>query len=204
MKKLIALALFVATSGAASADSPLTSTDFWKAYGEIPAVKQAHDIERLNTTLANYLLSLNNSIDKKAAVINALNWNFEGKQNAMLFREVLGQKYKMAPGKVDARLTADETFCLAYLMALDDYFHVNKALTVAEKARHLNSKSFTVAIVSSLIEAQAHFSDQKKLWPIVKKVLDDPKLSQDLRPKARAIITDYMKLYAKLSLVVRL
>jgi hypothetical protein len=198
MKKLFTtLTLLLAAVGSARADSPLTSTNFWKAYRDIPAVRQAHDIERLDTTLANYLLSKRNSIAKKAAVINALNWNYNGLQNAMLFREVLGQKYKLAPGRVDARLTADETFCLAYLTAMDDYFHVNASLKMADRARLRNPKSFTVAIVDALIRCQSEFKTPTKLWPVISAVLDNPQLTQDMRPRAKEAIKEYMHLYAR-------
>lgn len=195
MKIWITLLFALLLPASGWADSPLTSTNFWKAYKDVPAVVQAHDIERLNTTLAYYLISPANSIDKKAAVINALTWDFNGKQNAMLFREVLGIKYKVAPAQVDRRLNADEVFCLAYLTALDDYFHVEKALALAEKARARNPKSFTVAMVAALTRAQSRFSDQKSLYGITQPVFDDRKLVQDMRPAGRAIIAEYMRLY---------
>lgn len=172
------------------ADSPLTSTDFWRAYRELPQVKEAHDIERLNTRLANFLLDAKKPIDQKAAVINALSWNFYGRQNAMLFREVLAQKYKCNPEVVEPRLSSSELFCLAYLTALDDYFNVKPALKLSAQARKRNPTSYTVAIVDGLIRSQT-----KMEWAPIAAVIGDRNLKMDLRPKANQIILNYMKLY---------
>lgn len=191
MRVLIVLLVALVSLGAA-ADSPLTSTDFWRAYRDIPEVLEARDIERLNTRLANYLLSPKPSLDKKAAVINALSWNFYGRQNAMLFREVLGQKYKSAPEVVEPRLTGSETFCLAYLTALDDYFKVAPAVKLSAEARRKNPKSYTVALIDALIRSQ-----RKPTWAAVGAVVADPTLKKDLRPQAERIILDYMRLYKR-------
>lgn len=182
----------------ALADSPLTSSDFWVGYKDIPQVVMAHDIERLNTKLAYYLLDSTVSIDRKAAVINALSWNYHGKGNSELFIEVLGQKYKTTEfSKIDARLTAEERFCLAYLASMDNYFQVHKALEQARMAQKKLPQSFTVAIVTKLIEAQDRFSEQDKLWSIVQPVLDSKTLKMDMRSTGRQAIYDYMVLYKK-------
>ena len=195
MKKLALLLSLAALP--AWADSPLTSTNFWTAYKDVPEVATAHDIERLNTKLGYYLLS-NASIDKKAAVINALSWDFNGRQNAQLFTEILGQKYKTSdPVQINKRMTAEERFCLAYLTSLDDYFHVDAALDLARQARRQLGSSFTVSIVTELIEAQKNFSGGTPLWNYVAPVLNDKKLKQDLRPAGRKVIFDYMALYKK-------
>ncbi|MBX3171536.1 MAG: hypothetical protein KF760_29275 [Candidatus Eremiobacteraeota bacterium] len=195
MKKLALLLSLAALP--ARADSPLTSTDFWTAYKDVPEVVTAHDIERLNTRLGYYLLS-NASIDKKAAVINALSWNYNGRQNAQLFTEILGQKYKTTDvARIKQRLTGEERFCLAYLTALDDYFHVDSALTMAREARRQLGNSFTVAIVTELIDAQKNFGGATPLWNYVAPVLNDKKLKQDLRPRGRKVIFDYMALYKR-------
>lgn len=188
--KTIILALFCLMH--AWADSPLTSTDIWKGYRDLPEVTMARDIERLNTKLAYYLVS-SASIDKKIAMINALSWNYHGKQNAMLFREVLAQKYKTP--QVDAKINAEERLCLAYLIALDDYFDVREAHKMALQAQKQLPKSFTVAIVCKLIEAQKRFKEQDKLWTIVEPVLNSKDLKNDMRPAARKQIVDYMILY---------
>ena len=187
------LALFLRLmAGPAGADYPLTSTNFWTAYKDVPEVLIAHDLERLNTKLGYYLLS-DAPIDKKAAVINALSWNYHGKQNSQLFLEILGQKYKTSD--ILEKINPEERFCLAYLTALDDYNHVAGAHHLACQARRRIPGSFTVAIVTELIEAQANIGGKTPLWNFVAPVLSDDKLKQDLRPPGRAIIYNYMALY---------
>ena len=78
-----------------NADSPITSTDFYKAYLHIPEVEEAHEIGVLSEEIAEYLLGSENSLDKKAAVINALSWDFDGKINAFLFKRYLNAKYQV-------------------------------------------------------------------------------------------------------------
>ena len=186
------LLLILCCLGWAWADSPLTSTPIWKGYRDLPEVALARDIERLNTRLAYYLLS-SASLDKKVAVVNALSWNYEGKQNAMLFREVLAQKYKTE--KFDTRLSGEERLCLAYLTSMDDYFHVDKAYELARQAQKQLPHSFTAAMVTALIEAQKDFSQQDRLWAIVQPVFSSKTLKADMRPAARQEIYNYMVLY---------
>ena len=194
--KFAPFALALALTIPSRADSPLTSTEFWTAYRDVPEVVMARDIERLNTRLAYYLLS-NAPLDKKAAVVNGLSWNYHGNQNAPLFLEVAALKYKVTdPEKLKKRLKPDELFCLGYLLALDDYFEVKPALLTLRQARRQLPQSFTVAIVTELVEAQHNFAAMK-LWQYVEPVFADQHLRQDLRPQARKVIFDYMALYRK-------
>lgn len=195
MKRFLLLCVLVPASS--WADSPLTSTDFWTAYRDVPEVVMAHDLERLNTKLGIYLSS-HAPIDKKAAVINALSWNINHKENSMLFLEILGQKYKTTDQvQLCKRLNAEEQFCLGYLTALDDYNQVDAALGLARQARRKLPPSFTVAIVTELIEAQKNFGGAVSLWSYVAPVFADKKLKQDLRPAGRKVIFDYMALYKR-------
>ena len=193
---LVAVLLFCALAPA-HADSPLTSTEMWRAYRDVPEVRTALDIERLNTALGRFLLS-KAPIDQKIAVVNALSWNLHGKENALLFREMLGQKYRCAPNVLEGRLTPDETLCLGYLVALDDYFHPRAAAPLVEAARMRLPRSFTAAMVAALVRAQQQLFEHRlaRIWPDTKAVLDDRRLLNDMRPQARAIIVHYMKLYA--------
>jgi len=79
----------------ANADSPITSTDFYKAYLHIPEVEEANKVGVLSDKIAQYLLDSENSLDKKAAVINALSWDFDRKINAYLFKRHLKQNTRL-------------------------------------------------------------------------------------------------------------
>ncbi|MBT9582394.1 hypothetical protein IV102_03525 [bacterium] len=170
-------------------DSPLTSTDFWQVYSDVPQVVSAHELGELNQSLSEYLLS-NASIDRKAALINGLGWNADGKQNARLFREALVKKY--ASPNVDSKLSAEEAFCLGYLTALDDYRKPQPALPYLRKAHLARPRSYTIAIVEALARAQ-ETSNSDEGWQIVARLSDDKQLNKDLRGGARDAIFDYMR-----------
>ena len=189
----------------ALADSPVTSTPFYKAYIDVPMVKKAHEKGKIDQDIADYLLNKYVSIDKKAAVINALSWKFEGKNNAKLFQKYLDEFVKPNYDSNDhyqthhmpvSKLDADDLFCLGYLALMDDYFNPDKAINILEQAHDKNPKSFTVAIILAIAKAQkAMDKDWEEVWVLTNNVLKDKSLNNDLNPEAKNIIVDYMKLY---------
>ena len=175
------------------ADSPLTSTDFWSAYADVPQVVKASESKKLDDSLDEFLLS-KVSIDRKAALINALGFDVDDKRkNAPHFRATLAKKYS---GDLEGQLTADESFCLGYLMALDSYHEAAPAMPYLEKAHKRRPHSFTIAIVQALVSCQAG-SNSSVWWEMIRKVLDDKELYPDLRGRARDVIIEYMSLYRK-------
>lgn len=176
-------------------DSPLTSTDIYKAYDDIDMVSKAKKEGKMTNKIADFLSSDTNSIDTKAAVINAMGWSIDGSNNADLYCiYVHDRSMKNIDIKV---LKADELFCVGYMQALDDYFHPKKALPYLKAALEENDKSFTVAIILALTKAQSIMNngDWCKMWEITYKVLDDKYLVRELRESAIKIIKDYMILY---------
>ena len=126
------------------ADSPITSTDFYKVYLDIEIVKKAKDRGVLTQEIANYLLSPTAPIDVKAAIINAISWKFGG-DNVGLFLNFLQSRYKK-PKEMDIeKLDADELFCLGYLTAMEDYCHPKKAIPLIEMSYMKRKDSFTIA-----------------------------------------------------------
>ena len=64
------------------ADSPLTSTDFYRAYLDVPIVKKAADQpNKLTPEMMDYLYNDENPLDIRIALINAIGWNFDGLPN---------------------------------------------------------------------------------------------------------------------------
>lgn len=190
---IITLLLAFGFFDALSADSPVTSTNFSDAYLDIPVVAMAKKEGIMSMEIARYLAGRENPVDVKAAVVNALSWKFEGKNNAKLFLDCLAKIHqkKKAPEADD--LSADELFCHGYLTVMDDYFHPEKAIPLLEAARERNRLSFTVAMVLALTKAQkAMGSDWCGAWRLVEGVLKDGQLKQDLRPAGKKIILDYM------------
>ena len=188
------LCIFSATS---HADSPITATDFYEAYLDVKMVQRAHLEGVVGIEIAEYLSSPENPIDAKAAVINALSWRFEGKNNAELYTYYLGLLYHMSITELDTDfLSADEIFCLGYLIAMDNYFHPENAIPLLEEAHKVMKDSFTVSIVLALAKAQMAFEqDWCDVWKLTERVLRNNDLKQDLRPEATKIIVDYMILY---------
>ena len=194
---IILLHLLLIFSATSRADSPITATDFYKAYADVKMVKRAHLEGVMGLEIAEFLSSPENPIDVKAAVINAISWKFEGKSNAELYAYYLALLYHLPVSELNTDfLGADETFCLGYLTAIDDYFHPEFAIPLLEEARKSINDSFTVSIISVVVKAQAAFdSDWCEVWREIKAVLENSALKQDLRPEATKIILDYMVLY---------
>lgn len=179
------------------ADSPVTSTPFYEAYLDVKMVQRAHLEGVMGIEIAEFLTSPENPVDAKAAVINALSWKFEGKNNAELYLYYLGLLYHMPVTEIDTDfLSADEIFCLGYLLAMDNYFHPEIAIPLLEEAHESMEDSFTVSIVLAIVKAQLAFdSDWCEVWKLTERVMENRALKQDLRPDATRIIIDYMILY---------
>ncbi|MCC7210558.1 MAG: hypothetical protein E3K40_07055 [Candidatus Brocadia sp.] len=201
MKKILVLItllkLLFVFPGISHADSPITATDFYKAYLDVKMVQRAHLEGVMGLEIAEFLSSPENPVDHKAAVINALSWRFEGKNNAELYTYYLGLLYHMPVVELNTDfLSADEIFCLGYLIAMDDYFHPENAIILLEEAYKAANDSFTVSAVLALAKAQIAFEqDWCEAWKIIERVLQNADLKQDLRPEAKKIIVNYMILY---------
>ena len=184
----------------ANADSPITSTDFYKAYLHIPEVEEAHEIGVLSEEIAEYLLDSENSLDKKAAVINALSWDFDRKINAFLFKRYLKAKYQIKDD-IDSLVKVmndEELFCLGYMTVMDNYFDPEKSLIYFESASPSIRESYTFQIINALIKTQSLIKDQDKwcrIWITVNAVETNKELKVDMNTGGRKIILDYIKIY---------
>jgi hypothetical protein len=195
MKKLIVIitvliGLFYVTEKA-YADSPVTSTPFSRAYYNIAIVKEASGRNTITTDMAEYLFDEKNSIDMKAALINALSWDVKGKNNAEIYCQLI---YGKALKDMDvAALSGDQQFCIGYLLAMDDiYFETDKSMEYLRMARSNMNDSLTVTIVTFLVETMNEVSYD---WPDqLNQILADTSLNRDLSEDAIKVITDYMLL----------
>jgi len=194
---IIVLAATIASALPARADSPLTATEFSAAYQDHAVVREAAKKEELDRALFDVLAAPGTPIDIKAAVINALGWKIEGRRNSQVFLSMLSERHKKKLDSVSVKtLSADELFCLGYLMAMDDYLHPEKAIPILTLAHYKNRASFTIAIVLALARAQrAMDRSWCEVWRVVEAVLDNGALTMDMREPARKIIVDYMALY---------
>jgi len=197
---LAALIVVGIISAPALADSPITSTPFHEAYFDLEIVWDAWETGVLDLRMAEYLSSPDVPIDAKVAVINALSWDIEGKDNAELYASYIALNRGWSLYEVDeerlAELTDDELCCLGYLAVMDDYFHPEIGLPLLELAHEFKPESLTIRLVYGLAKAQAAFDeDWADIWPAVDDVYGGDALVIDMRPAAVDIILDYMSLY---------
>ncbi|KUP26161.1 stalk domain-containing protein [Paenibacillus sp. DMB5] len=194
-KLIIAAAImctaFFTGSGSAlvHADSPVTSTAIYKAYLDVKIVAEAEK-NGLTRTVADYLALPANPLDVKAAVINALysDLAWSDREHAEEYAQLV---YGKSTASLDmSALNAQEMFVIGYLKVLDHYMEPDITwITAAQKAL---PDSQTVALIQALAAAQQNMDCS---WIITEQVLNNTKLTKDIRPEAVDIITDYMALY---------
>ena len=92
MKKLFILILLI--SQYTFADSPLTSTDFYKAYIDVPLVQDALKCKgKITNEMIEYIYNDTNPLEVKLAIINAIGWNVKGLKNSQtFFKYVMNKK----------------------------------------------------------------------------------------------------------------
>ncbi len=174
------------------ADSPITSTDFHRAYADVAIVSEAAESGEVNQKIADFLADESNPIDIKAAVINALSWGPENKHNAELYIDYI---YDTTFEGLDPDiLSGDQLFCIGYMRTLDYYFEANPSADYLKRAEEKLPGSFTAAIIAALADAMSHMD--QNLWDLsIRPILNNSELTMDMRQEAVTIITDYMKLY---------
>ena len=183
-----------------NADSPITSTDFYEAYLHISEVEEANKVGVLSDKIAQYLLDSENSLDKKAAVINALSWDFDRKINAYLFKRHLKAKYQVKDD-IDSLVKVmndEELFCLGYMTVMDNYFDPEKSLIYFESASSSIRESYTFQIINALVKTQSLLEDQDKwcrIWKTINAVETNKELKVDMNTGGRKIILDYIEIY---------
>lgn len=192
---LIAIMLITATN-IVLADSPITSTVFYDSYSEYPIVLKAQKSGVMNDTIAGFLLNDTLDIGIKAAIINALSWDIDGKQNAPLLMEYILKKYKLGKGFDIRLLSAEDIFCLGYLTIMDDYFNTDKPIGILKIAHEKSPKSYTISMILALAEAQKAMStDFCEVYKLCKEVDKDKDLTRDLKVTAITQIFNYINNY---------
>lgn len=225
MQKLANLIIFIIVFGVsmdtAFADSPITSTDFYRAYLDIDIVNAAHETNILSQNMADYLVDSENPIDVKMAIINALSWEKNAKKNSLFLDKYLESKYSKDNEKVLlAQYTPEERLCLFYMALQVDSFSPGFYLKELYEIKKELSDSFTVAVIYGLVKAQDVMSKmpeeyvQKALvatsddervklknaispifcmsWIIFNEEISGKNLVLDMRADAQKIIIDYM------------
>lgn len=199
MKKLFILIILI--SQYAFADSPITSTDFYKAYMDVPLVQEALNSKgKITNEMIEYIYADTNPLEIKLAIINAVGWKFKGLKNSRkLFAYIMKKKkYKVDfLGKQTAfyvNATSDELICYAYMKALDNYFDVSYALSVAGKALKKSPKNFSVNMIYNLIKAQGLSLHDEYCYAanIFGTLKNNPNLILDMKKESMSFIFEYM------------
>ena len=182
------------------ADSPLTSTHFADAYSDHPMVQMACEEMQydISTTLLNFLANKNEPVDVRLAVVNKIGWNFDGTTvGAQLGEYLMGRYGAKNEAKFVKKLDAGTLAVYAYAKAMSNYFDVKAACELGHQAVKKNkNKSFSVAMISALIDAQVYLdSDWGMIYKVVADVLHDGSLHLDMRQEAIDNIMDYINLY---------
>ena len=204
MKKFLILILLI--SQYTFADSPLTSTDFYKAYMDVPLVQKALKCKgKINNEMLEYIYEETNPLEIKLAIINAIGWNVKGNKSSKLyFKFVMNKKkYKSDFGgdstAFNWNATADELICYAYMKALDNYFDVTDAFEVAGLALKKSPKSFAVNMIYNLIKAQGltsyrEYCTASKMFNTLK---NNPNLTTDMKKESMPFVFEYMDYIGK-------
>jgi clan AA aspartic protease (TIGR02281 family) len=216
------LLLFILLNINVFADSPITSTAFYLAFNEIPQVNKARELGKLNYELAEFLSNMKNPIDQKLAVVNALGWSVEGKNNRSLFEIFLKKKYSVSTLNY-TKISSDEHLLIGYLAILDNYLDVVEPLQILTNALKRNPNSYSYNLIYGLALSQISLdfdvrgvkenekflledatlkkfidfesSGRCNIYLINAKIDSNKLLKQDFRVSAKKFVFDYIGIY---------
>ena len=106
MKRIFLLISVILISAAGCyADCIMNSTEFYKAYLDVPLVNKAHQNKNNFTNEhKKYLMNENNPLDIRMAIVNAFDWDHEGDY----YRQFMDY-LKNAPGKLIKQIFINKT-----------------------------------------------------------------------------------------------
>lgn len=198
MKKFfIACVMLVASSVTAWADSPITSTDWAKAYQDVPIVAKmlALNGQTVTTELIEYLADDNNPADVKVAAINAVSFDKDTYTPLMnLLKAKFGTESEIS---VLGKISPSTHIALAYAQARLHYMNPQEAGFLSYTAVCLAPESLTANVVYALVMANYVMSagDWGAVYQICDAVRTSPKLQQDMRPQAITMLMEYIDGY---------
>lgn len=213
MKKLfLTFAMMVATMVFIYADSPLTSTDFYRAYLDIPVVKKAADNPgKLTKDMMEYLYDDKNPLDIRIALINALGWCIDGlstmkdyveycfdlNNDKVDFVYLEDEEAQVKSNFVIEHATCEQLAILVYLQAMSNYFDTQNNYAFWEYAMQtplMNKQSFMLPMGLVLAQTALDMGDWGNIYPAMNFYLFSPEI-KDVRPEAIEIVMDYINEY---------
>ena len=199
MKKLFILIILI--SQYTFADSPLTSTEFYKAYTDVPLVQDAMKCKgKITNAMLEYIYSETNPLEIKLAIINAIGWNFRGLKNSQkFFKYVMNKKKYKTDFQGDYMAfkwyaNRDELVCYSYLKAMENYFELADAFDIASEAQRKYSNSFAVNMIYNLIKVQGltAYGESCYASKTFSTLKNNPKLTMDMKNEAMPFVFEYM------------
>lgn len=195
------------------ADSPLTSTKFYKAYLDVPIVKNASENpKKLSEEAKAYLFDESNPLDVKIALINAVGWDIEGLPTYSEYIEYCFGHYPREKYNIpeDKRLTVEDIYntvsceqmaVLVYLHAMADYNDTKSNYSFMEYAMQtpINKQSFMLPMGLIVAQTALDLDDWENIYPAMNYYVNSPEI-KDMRSEAIIIVMDYIneyKQYAK-------
>lgn len=201
MKKIIIGIILTFISISLYADSPITSTDFYIAYMDIPVVKNCKP-GKLDKNALIYLADNANPIDVKLALINKIGWDRKSNYSKKYLNYIIKKNnFKSNTGFKHIvylqSAKAEELICYAYLRSMDNYFFLDNAPSIAITALKKSPESKAIQLITSLIKAQVIFGldDACYMYKPFKEIKENTILKDDIKPEAVNIIYEYMDLY---------
>ena len=203
MKRLIASVALSLMCVAMWADSPLTSTSFYEAYGEHPMVQLAASMisegeADLPIALMEFFADQKQPVATRLAAVNAVGWNFNGTNTSHQFRDYLMTRFKAKnEKKLLKKIDAGTLAVYAYACAMSDYFNVQNAQKLAHEAvKKDRTKSFSIAFIAALIDSQKYLDDDWcMVYKVVADVTHDGSLRLDMNQAAIDAVMEYINLY---------
>lgn len=203
IKNLLLCLFFLLLANQSFADSPLTSTEFYKGYIDIAIIKEARKSDGIITEKQlQFLTNSKNPIAIKLALINSLGWNTKGKSNAPKYLAYLFEKQPLLNYKnFYNKATTTQLICYAYLKAMDDYFNVKSASVFARQAMRKAPTTYSIHLIGTLIQVQgANQNNWCSVYTKINQVHKNKKLQLDMRLISAAAVfgyTDRYKEYCK-------
>lgn len=210
MKKIYSiLVMLVSVAQLSLADSPLTSTEFYKAYLDVPIVKAAADSpKKLSEEAKAYLFDEENPHDVKIALINAIGWDKEGLSTYSDYIQYCLNNFPKEKCGIDeneivkvedvyTNASCEQMAVLVYLFAMSDYTNMQAMYNLMEQAMItplMNKQSFMLPMGLIIAQTALVLDDWGKIYPAMDFYINSPEI-KDMRPKAIELVMEYIDEY---------
>lgn len=199
MKKLVAFVAIIGLHFSSFADSPLTSTIFWKTYNH-PAIKKFANLKgKINVEGCIFLHNNKEPLEIRIATVNALGWNIKGQQNADAYLSYLISK-NIHKNKNDFLKSGhkEDLIIYAYMLAMDNYFDVQASIDICKIPVIKNDKSRCIQMISALIKSHSVlYKNYCDVYRIMQNTDENKGLKNDMKNKAIQAIFKYINRYKK-------